>query len=316
MREYQKLRERHITDASTLMDGARRAMRASYQRELDVVEANLSFLASVGFVSPYLGLFGTVWGIMHAFTGLASMQTGDPRHCGPGHGVAFGFARLDTPGQANRWEGYDYPTFNGARLIGGGKSMVSSTDNVRDGLMGVIEFKPNDTYSTVLDMYYSKFERDETTRFMEYCLGWCHPVINPVVENNVVVGGSFSDVKPVLRNDLNTRTDKIFAIGWNNKFTFNENWSADIDLSYSKADRDEMILETYSGIANGGSDTVDFTINPSTGLPNFSYGVCRRIGCSCRRPRIGSACPTSPRGPTRRWRRQRSSRRTRRTSTS
>jgi biopolymer transport protein TolQ len=75
MREYQKLRERHITDASTLMDGARRAMRASYQRELDVVEANLSFLASVGSVSPYLGLFGTVWGIMHAFTGLASMQT-------------------------------------------------------------------------------------------------------------------------------------------------------------------------------------------------------------------------------------------------
>ncbi|MHB8951209.1 MAG: MotA/TolQ/ExbB proton channel family protein, partial [Rhodoferax sp.] len=62
-------------DASTLMDGARRAMRASYQRELDVVEANLSFLASVGSVSPYLGLFGTVWGIMHAFTGLASMQT-------------------------------------------------------------------------------------------------------------------------------------------------------------------------------------------------------------------------------------------------
>jgi biopolymer transport protein TolQ len=75
MREYQKLRERHIIDASTLMDGARRAMRASYQRELDVVEANLSFLASVGSVSPYLGLFGTVWGIMHAFTGLASMQT-------------------------------------------------------------------------------------------------------------------------------------------------------------------------------------------------------------------------------------------------
>lgn len=75
MREYQKLREKHITDASTLMDGARRAMRASYQRELDVVEANLSFLASVGSVSPYLGLFGTVWGIMHAFTGLASMQT-------------------------------------------------------------------------------------------------------------------------------------------------------------------------------------------------------------------------------------------------
>jgi len=74
MREYQKLRERRITDAGTLMDGARRAMRASFQREMDVVESNLSFLASVGSVSPYVGLFGTVWGIMHAFTGLASLQ--------------------------------------------------------------------------------------------------------------------------------------------------------------------------------------------------------------------------------------------------
>ena len=74
MREFQKLRERRIGDPGTLMDGARRAMRASYQRELDVIESNLSFLASVGSVSPYVGLFGTVWGIMHAFTGLASLQ--------------------------------------------------------------------------------------------------------------------------------------------------------------------------------------------------------------------------------------------------
>nr|WP_315247372.1 protein TolQ [uncultured Albidiferax sp.] len=74
MREYQKLRERRIADPGTLMDGARRAMRASYQREMDVIESSLSFLASVGSVSPYVGLFGTVWGIMHAFTGLASMQ--------------------------------------------------------------------------------------------------------------------------------------------------------------------------------------------------------------------------------------------------
>ena len=74
MREYQKLRERRITDPGTLLDGARRAMRASYQRELDAVEANLSFLATVGSVSPYVGLFGTVWGIMHAFTGLAALE--------------------------------------------------------------------------------------------------------------------------------------------------------------------------------------------------------------------------------------------------
>jgi biopolymer transport protein TolQ len=74
MREYQKLRERRITDAGTLLDGARRAMRASFQREMDAAESQLAFLASVGSVSPYVGLFGTVWGIMHAFTGLASLQ--------------------------------------------------------------------------------------------------------------------------------------------------------------------------------------------------------------------------------------------------
>ncbi len=73
MREFMKLREKRVTDAGSLLDGARRAMRASFQRELDVIEAHLSFLATVGSVSPYVGLFGTVWGIMHAFVGLSNM---------------------------------------------------------------------------------------------------------------------------------------------------------------------------------------------------------------------------------------------------
>ena len=73
MREFLKLREKRL-DPVAQLDGARRAMRASFQRELDVVESNLSFLASVGSVSPYVGLFGTVWGIMHAFVGLSNMQ--------------------------------------------------------------------------------------------------------------------------------------------------------------------------------------------------------------------------------------------------
>jgi biopolymer transport protein TolQ len=73
MREFLKLRERRL-DTATQLDGARRAMRVSCQRELDVVESNLSFLASVASVSPYVGLFGTVWGIMHAFVGLSNLQ--------------------------------------------------------------------------------------------------------------------------------------------------------------------------------------------------------------------------------------------------
>ena len=78
MREFQKIQQslaaRRATDSGLLLDGSRRAMRASLQRELDVIESNLSFLASVASVSPYVGLFGTVWGIMHAFTGLAALQ--------------------------------------------------------------------------------------------------------------------------------------------------------------------------------------------------------------------------------------------------
>ena len=73
MREFLKLRERR-QESTAQLDGARRAMRASLQRELDVIEGNVGFLASVGSVSPYVGLFGTVWGIMHAFVGLANVQ--------------------------------------------------------------------------------------------------------------------------------------------------------------------------------------------------------------------------------------------------
>ena len=56
-----------------VMDGTRRAMRATYQREMERLESHLSFLASVGSVSPYVGLFGTVWGIMNSFRGLANV---------------------------------------------------------------------------------------------------------------------------------------------------------------------------------------------------------------------------------------------------
>jgi biopolymer transport protein TolQ len=89
MREYQKLRERRISDSGLLMDGARRAMRASLQREMDEIESNLSMLASVGSVSPYIGLFGTVWGIMHAFTGLAALQQVTLAKVSPGIAEAY-----------------------------------------------------------------------------------------------------------------------------------------------------------------------------------------------------------------------------------
>jgi biopolymer transport protein TolQ len=83
-REFMKLRRQPGVEAGGLMEGARRAMRATYQREMDRLEANLSFLATVGSVSPYVGLFGTVWGIMNAFRGLSNVVQATLAHVAPG----------------------------------------------------------------------------------------------------------------------------------------------------------------------------------------------------------------------------------------
>jgi len=82
-REFTKLRAKNA-DPATVVDGARRAMRATYQREIDELEAHLAFLASVGSVSPYVGLFGTVWGIMNAFRGLSNVSSATLAHVAPG----------------------------------------------------------------------------------------------------------------------------------------------------------------------------------------------------------------------------------------
>ena len=82
-REYSKHRRQGSTAAVTL-DSARRAMRAAYQREIDNLEAHLSGLATVGSVSPYIGLLGTVWGIMNAFRGLANVSQATLAQVAPG----------------------------------------------------------------------------------------------------------------------------------------------------------------------------------------------------------------------------------------
>ena len=83
-REFAKLRGQRGTDPSDMVDGARRAMRATFQREMDFLERHLSFLASTGSVSPYVGLFGTVWGIMHSFRSLANVQQATLAQVAPG----------------------------------------------------------------------------------------------------------------------------------------------------------------------------------------------------------------------------------------
>jgi biopolymer transport protein TolQ len=81
--EFSRLRQQGVP-AEQLLDGARRAMRVAQLRELDRLEEHLAILATVGSTSPYVGLFGTVWGIMTAFHNLGNVQQATLAAVAPG----------------------------------------------------------------------------------------------------------------------------------------------------------------------------------------------------------------------------------------
>ena len=83
-KEFIRHKQQPRMEVSDVMEGSRRAMRAAYNRELDDLDAHLPFLASVGSVSPYIGLFGTVWGIMNAFRGLSNVAQATLSQVAPG----------------------------------------------------------------------------------------------------------------------------------------------------------------------------------------------------------------------------------------
>lgn len=83
-REFARLRQKKSMDARTQLEGAQRAMRVQLSREVDELEHNLEFLANVGSISPYVGLFGTVWGIMISFQGLANVKEATIATVAPG----------------------------------------------------------------------------------------------------------------------------------------------------------------------------------------------------------------------------------------
>lgn len=83
-KEFNRLRQQAKVDADAVMEGCQRAMRVALSREEEKLEANLAFLASVASVSPYIGLFGTVWGIMNSFRGLANVHQATLATVAPG----------------------------------------------------------------------------------------------------------------------------------------------------------------------------------------------------------------------------------------
>jgi len=83
-REFSRLRRQSGLGSGQLLEGSRRAMRVAQLRETDRLEQNLSTLATIGSTSPYVGLFGTVWGIMSAFQALGNVQQATLAMVAPG----------------------------------------------------------------------------------------------------------------------------------------------------------------------------------------------------------------------------------------
>jgi iron complex outermembrane receptor protein len=181
-------------------------------------------------------------------------------------GIALGYAHLNNPGQSKQFG--DAWGYDGNGIFGGGKLYDLENDNERDGLMGVLEYRPNDTYHTVLDVFYSKFDREEQKRGMEFGAAFGATV----VPGSTTANASFTGVNPVIRNDFNATYDDLFAIGWNNELVLSEHWTARADVGYSKATRDERILETYAGVSPTlARDTLTMTLD-SDGFFNHDFG--------------------------------------------
>ena len=83
-REFARIRRQGVAEAQAMVDSAHRGMRVSLSREVDRLESSLSYLATVGSTSPYVGLFGTVWGIMNSFRALGGVQHATLQHVAPG----------------------------------------------------------------------------------------------------------------------------------------------------------------------------------------------------------------------------------------
>lgn len=183
-------------------------------------------------------------------------------------GVAIGYAHMDTPSQGERFNAWGYPggDGDGNLVIGGSKPYVQSNQLERNGVIGVLEFAPSDTFSAALDVFYSDFQDDQLLRGIELPLQWSSAQLQPGFQtgNGLITQGQFNGVKGVMRNDINTRDAQLLATGLNAEWLVGDNWAVTVDLAHSTVDRDDVILETYSGTGTAGSgatDNLGFTLS-------------------------------------------------------
>ncbi|MBA5608798.1 TonB-dependent receptor [Duganella sp. FT3S] len=171
-------------------------------------------------------------------------------------GIALGFAHLESPildhetGMYEPWKTDSRPGIpSGTYITDGIKAVATSGTNKRDGFMGVLQYRPNKQWTSILDIYASEFKQEQTNNQLEVNLGNYNGgytpglnYVNPVFNGNSLAGGTATGVFPLVRGMYNKRKDEIHAAGWSNEFRFKD-WSLFADVNYSQAKRDELSLE-------------------------------------------------------------------------
>ncbi|MFD2366268.1 TonB-dependent receptor [Pseudoduganella sp. GCM10020061] len=208
-------------------------------------------------------------------------------------GVAVGYAHLDSPGQAEQYKAWGFEPAgpdnfcqqhefdwgcspatgvpDGAVFQQGFEISARSRNQKRDGVMGVLEFKPHARFHSTFDVYYSQFDNEETSRGLMGGLGggwggipgaaYSNVKLTPVGNGQLVTAADIRAEGLLVRNDLNTRDDSMRSLGWNTRIKLADKWSAIADLSYSNAKRQEHVIESYAGVAG----PVDLSIQLPTG---------------------------------------------------
>jgi iron complex outermembrane receptor protein len=203
-------------------------------------------------------------------------------------GVAIGFAHLESPvldqetGLYEPWKTDGRPGVPaGTYVTDGIKSLARSGTNERDGLMAVLQYRPSKAWNSVLDLYGSKFKREETANQFEVNLGDYNGGYTPgllykpaTTSNGVLTGGVATGVYPLVRGMYNKREDEIRAAGWANTVKLND-ITLFADLNYSKATRNELSLENNTQISTlAGAPFLDnVTLNfGQGGFPTLTPG--------------------------------------------
>lgn len=178
-------------------------------------------------------------------------------------GVTLGVDLESDPSQIEHQAPWGYPTDSSGDLVVGGSKNYGISDQLkRMGLLTTVQWRPIENFTSTLDLTYDNFREKQQAKGMEFPLFWGGLAPIPGnVSNGFVQSGTYSGVSPVVRNDYNSTRDKVWNIGWNNQYRFNEDWSAQMDASYSRADTSGQEWESYSGFGykkSGPTDTLAF----------------------------------------------------------